>query len=146
MEAPFSNRVIVRKFYEEVWNERKTDAVDSWLSPSHAFVDQNATDAMTGPEAYKAIVKRFFDAFSNLKFEVVDLICEKDKVAASWVISGVHTGTYRGVPATNKKLSVEGISIHQIADGKIMDTYSAWDALGLMRKIGAVREVEGAGD
>ena len=138
MAAAIPNKVLVRKFYREVWDERKVQAVDKYLSPSHAFVDPNALDEKTGPEAYKEIVMRFFQAFSELKFEVQDMICENDKVAAAWTISGVHTGEYRGIAATNKKVSVEGISIHQVADGKIMDTTSVWDTLGLMKKIGAI--------
>ncbi|MBS1839334.1 MAG: ester cyclase [Acidobacteria bacterium] len=136
------NKTIVKKFYQEVWNEKKVKAAQEWLSPSHALVDPNASDTLTGPEAYKTIVDRFMRAFSELKFEVQDMVCEKDKVVASWVISGVHTGEYNGLPPTNKKISVEGISIHQIADGKIMDTYSVWDTLGLLKKVGGVVTVE----
>jgi steroid delta-isomerase-like uncharacterized protein len=136
------NKTIVKKFYQEVWNERKMKAVDTFLSPSHALVDPNASDSLTGPEAYKLIVSRFMKAFSNLKFEVQDMVCENDKVVASWMISGVHTGEYNGLQPTNKKISVEGISIHQIADGKIMDTYSVWDTLGLLKKVGGVVTVQ----
>jgi steroid delta-isomerase-like uncharacterized protein len=142
MAVVIPNRTIVKRFYEEVWNERKMKAVDAWLSPSHALVDPNAKDSTTGPEAYKAVVSRFLRAFSNLKFEVQDMVSEKDKVVASWVISGVHTGEYNGLEPTNRKISVEGISIHQIADGKIMDTYSVWDTLGLLKKVGGVVTVE----
>jgi steroid delta-isomerase-like uncharacterized protein len=136
--ATIPNKELVKKFYKEVWNERKVQCVDKYLSPSHALVDPNATDAMTGPAAYKAVLTRFLRAFSNLKFEVQDMVGEEDKVVASWIISGVHTGEYNGIAPTNKKITVEGISIHQIADGKIMDSYSVWDALGLMKKIGAI--------
>ena len=136
--ATIPNKEFVKKFYKEVWNERKVQCVDKYLSPSHALVDPNAMDAMTGPAAYKTILTRFMRAFSNLKFEVQDMVCEGDKVVASWMISGVHTGEYNGVAPTNKKISVEGISIHQIADGKIMDSYSVWDTLGLMKMIGAI--------
>jgi steroid delta-isomerase-like uncharacterized protein len=132
------NKVLVKKFYEEVWNERKLKAVDAFLSPSHALVDPNAADSLTGPEAYKAVVSRFMRAFSSLKFEVQEMVCEGDRVVASWMISGVHTGEYNGLEPTNKKISVEGISIHQIANGKIMDTYSVWDTLGLLKKVGGV--------
>lgn len=142
MAVVIPNKTIVKRFYEEVWNEGKMKAVDAWLSPSHALVDPNTTDSMTGPEAYKVVVSRFLRAFSNLKFEVQDMVSEKDKVAASWVISGVHTGEYNGLEPTNRKISVEGISIHQIADGKIMDTYSVWDTLGLLKKVGGVVTVE----
>ena len=41
-------------------------------------------------------------------------------------------------PATNKKVSVDGITIHHIAAGKIMDSYSNWDALGMMQQLGVV--------
>jgi len=137
-----TNKELVKKFYQEVWNERKAQCVEKYLSPSHALVDPNATDTKTGPEAYKTVLARFLRAFSNLKFEVQEMVCEKDKVVASWMITGVHSGEYNGLAPTNKKITVEGISIHQIADGKIMDTYSVWDTLGLMKKVGAVVTVQ----
>lgn len=137
-----SNKELVKKFYQEVWNERKAQSVEKYLSPSHALVDPNAADTKTGPEAYMEVLTRFLRAFSNLKFEVEEMVCEKDKVVASWTITGVHSGEYNGLPPTNKKVAVEGISIHQIADGKIMDTYSVWDTLGLMKKVGGVVTVK----
>ena len=140
--AAIANKDLVKRFYQEVWNERKAQCVEKYLSPSHALVDPNAADTKTGPEAYKEVLTRFMRAFSNLKFEVQDMVCEKDKVVASWMITGVHSGEYNGMAPTNKKLTVEGISIHQIADGKIMDTYSVWDTLGLMKKVGAVVTVQ----
>ncbi|GAC1636055.1 MAG: hypothetical protein NVS9B14_14190 [Candidatus Acidiferrum sp.] len=140
--AAISNKELVKRFYQEVWNERKAQCVEKYLSPSHALVDPNAMDTKTGPEAYKEVLTRFMRAFSHLKFEVQEMLCEKDKVVASWMITGVHSGEYNGMAPTNKKITVEGISIHQIADGKIMDTYSVWDTLGLMKKVGAVVTVQ----
>ena len=64
------------------------------------------------------------------------------------MISGVQSRQYNGLVPTNKKLVVEGISLQQIAGGKIMDTCSVWDTLGLSRKarrVGTVAEVEVAG-
>ncbi len=43
-----------------------------------------------------------------------------------------------GVPATNRRVSVDGMTIHHIAGGKIMDSYSNWDALGMMQQLGVV--------
>ena len=138
MTVAIPNKTLIRKFYQEVWNERKVQEASQYLSPSHALVDPNASESTTGPEAYQAVVARFLRAFSGLKFEVQDMVCEKDKVVASWMITGVHTGEYNGIAPTNKKIAVEGISIHQISNGKIMDTSSVWDTLGLLKKIGAV--------
>jgi steroid delta-isomerase-like uncharacterized protein len=136
------NKTVVRRLYQEVWNERKLDVADELISPSHALVDPNASGAQTGPEAYKAQVMRLVSAFPDLKFRVQDMICDKDKVVAAWTISGTHKGEYNGITATNKKVLVEGITIHQISDGKILDSLVSWDLLGLLKKIGAIVTVQ----
>jgi predicted ester cyclase len=43
-----------------------------------------------------------------------------------------------GVPATDRSFEVEAITIHRIADGKIAEEWTVWDALGLLQQIGAV--------
>jgi len=90
MAIAIPNKTLIRKFYQEVWNERKVQEASKYLSPSHALVDPNASDSTTGPEAYQAVVARFLRAFSGLEFAVQDMVCEKDKEVASWTISGVH--------------------------------------------------------
>ena len=80
----------------------------------------------------------FLAGYSDLHFTIEDMIAEKDKVVACWTISGTQRGEYLGIPATNKKVSVDGITIHHNANGKIMDSYSNWDALGMMQQLGVV--------
>jgi predicted ester cyclase len=43
-----------------------------------------------------------------------------------------------GVPATNKKVSVDGITISHVVNAKIMDSYVSWDAWGMMQQLGVV--------
>jgi steroid delta-isomerase-like uncharacterized protein len=136
------NKTIVRRLYQEVWNERKVEVADELISPSHALVDPNTSGAQTGPAAYKEQVMRLVSAFPDLKFKVHDMICEKDKVVAVWTISGTHKGAYNGLAATDKNVSVEGVTIHQIAAGKILDSLVSWDTLGLLKKIGAIVTVQ----
>ncbi len=130
------NKSIVRRLYEEVWNERKLDVVDELISPSHALHDPNVSGSQLGPDAYKQQVARFTTAFPDLHFAIEDIVSEKDKLVVSWTISGTHKGEYEGIPPTDKKISVDGITISYIANGKILDSYVSWDALGLMRQLG----------
>src|SRR5258708_26107903 len=69
-----------------------------------------------------------------MRFTVEDMLVENDKVAVGWTISGTHKGEFRGISPTGRKVSVEGITINHIADGKIMDSYVSWDALGLLQQ------------
>jgi steroid delta-isomerase-like uncharacterized protein len=132
------NRAIVRRLYEEVWNKRRLELVDEIISPSHALHDPNLTDSSVGPDAYKRQVSRFIAGIPDLRLTIEDIVGEKEKLAVAWTISGTHTGEFMGIPATNKKVYVEGITINHIVDGKIMDSYISWDTFGMMQQLGVV--------
>ena len=132
------NKAIVRRLYEEVWNKRRLDAVDHLISPSHALNDPIVSGSQTGPELYKRRVVEFTASFPDLRFTIEDMIAEKGKVVVSWIFSGTHQGDFMGIPASGRKVSVEGITIHYVTNGKILDSYARWDALGVMRQLGDV--------
>jgi steroid delta-isomerase-like uncharacterized protein len=135
---PIDSKTIVRRLYEDAWNKRKLELVSDLISPSHALHDNNFPGSSVGPEAYRAQMATYLAAFPDLRFTVEDIVAEKDKVAASWTLSGTHKGEIWGVRATNKKMCLDGITIHHIANGKIIDSYISSDALGLMRQLGLV--------
>jgi steroid delta-isomerase-like uncharacterized protein len=132
------NKSIVRRLYEEVWNKRNLEVVNELISPSHALQGPSIFGSSMGPEAYKHQVLRFLEGYPDLRWTVEDTIAEKDKVVACWTMSGTHEGDFMGVSATNKKVSVDGMTIHHIAGGRIMDSSFNWDALGMMQQLGAV--------
>jgi steroid delta-isomerase-like uncharacterized protein len=130
------NKAIVRRLYKEVWNQRRLEVVDELISPSHALNDPIASDSQIGPELYKRRVVDLTTSFPDLRFTIEDMIAEKEKIVACWTITGTHKGEFMDIPATGRKVSVEGITIHLIKNGKILDSYARWDALGLMRQLG----------
>src|SRR5713226_616263 len=130
------NKAIVRRLYEEVWNKRRVELVDELMSPSHAMHSNHVPDSCIGPEAYKREMARFVTGFPDLRFTVEDMVAENEKVAVAWTISGTHKGEFRGISPTGKKVSIEGITINHIANGKIMDSYVNWDALSLLQQFG----------
>jgi len=132
------NKAVVRRLYEEVWNKRRLELVDEIISPSHALHDPILTDSSVVPDAYKRQVSRFIVGIPDLRFTIEDIVDEKEKLAVAWTISGTHTGEFMGIPATNKKVYVEGITINHLVDGKIMDSYISWDTFGMMQQLGVV--------
>jgi len=89
-----------------------------------------------GPSAYRRQVERFQKALPDLKFSIDETVSEKDKLVVAWTITGTHRGELLGIPATNKKISVSGITINQIADGKILESTVVWDVVALMQQLG----------
>jgi steroid delta-isomerase-like uncharacterized protein len=132
------NKAIILRLYEDVWNKRKLEVVSEIISPSHALQAPNISGSSVGPEAYKSQVALFLAGYPDLHFTIEDTVVEKDKVVACWTLSGTHKGDFMGVAATNKRISVDGMTIHHVAGGKIMDSYSNWDALGMMQQLGVV--------
>jgi predicted ester cyclase len=55
-----------------------------------------------------------------------------------WTVAGTHEGELAGIPPTGRRFSVSGISIARIVNGRIIESWNNWDALGLMQQLGVV--------
>jgi steroid delta-isomerase-like uncharacterized protein len=131
-----SPREVIRRLYEEAWNERRLEVVDQLFSKSHALNSPNASGPAVGPTAYKNQVASFVAGFPDLRIVVEEIISENDKIVVSWILAGTHKGEFLGIAPTNHKVSITGITIHQIVDGKILDSQAAWDAISLFQQLG----------
>jgi steroid delta-isomerase-like uncharacterized protein len=132
------NKSIVRRLYEEVWNKRKLGVMNELVSPSHALHGPLYTGPAIGPEVYRRQISLFVAGFPDLRFAIEDTVAEQDKVVVCWTFSGTHKGDFMGVPATDKKVSVDGITIHVLSKGIIMDSYVSLDMWGMMQQLGVI--------
>lgn len=135
---PVDNKDVVRRLYEEVWNKRRLEVAGELIARSHAVQLFDAADSGVGPEAYARNVTQFVRAFPDLKFTIIDMVAEKDKVVALWNISGTHKGEFRGIAPTGRKVTVDGITINQLSEGKVMDSYVSLDLWSLMQQLGVI--------
>ena len=134
------NRAIVRRLYEEVWNLRRFELLDELISPSYAYhgpiLGDREVGSPAGLEVYKRIVTTFLKGFPDLRLTVRDTLGEGEKIVVLWTLSGTHRGEFMGIPATNKNVSTDGITINHLYDGKIIDSYASWDAYSLLKVLG----------
>ncbi|NUR41408.1 MAG: SnoaL-like domain-containing protein, partial [Streptomyces sp.] len=66
-----------------------------------------------------------------------------DRVCTRWTWHGTHTGDFMGMPATGKRVSMTGTTIHRCgADGRIAEGWWQYDRLGLMEQLGALDDLE----
>jgi SnoaL-like polyketide cyclase len=131
-----SPREVIRRLYKEVWNERKLEVIDQLVSQSHALISPLVLGPGMGPAAYKkrdCIVRR---GFSGLAVYSRGNDLRKGQIVASWTFTGTHKGEFLGIAPTNKKVPVTGITIHQTANGKILDSQATWDAISLFQQLG----------
>ena len=128
-----SNKALVRRYYEELWNRRNPGVADELFAPGfRLFPESNP-----GPEGVKQFYGQLLTAFPDLWVRVDDLIAaEGNKVVARFVIGGTQRGQFLGIPATGKPMAVEEITIWRIADGMIAERWTAVDALGAAQQLG----------
>jgi predicted ester cyclase len=77
-------------------------------------------------------------AFPDLHFTVEDMVAEGDKVACRITVRATHRGDFRSIRATGRQVTMTGIDILRIVDGKLADRWGEFDNLGLLQQLGAV--------
>ena len=65
-------------------------------------------------------------------------ISEGDWVATTLTFSGTHKGELMDIPASGNVVTFEGINVHRVENGKIVEGETAFDMLSFMQQVGAI--------
>jgi|SRR5579884_1036589 steroid delta-isomerase-like uncharacterized protein len=131
------NKSIARQFFEDAYNTGNVDLLEQLLAPT--YVDEKAPPGTpSGPQGIAEVITMFRRAFPDLRFTIEDQIAEGDRVATRYTFRGTQRGELMGIPPTGKQVSIGGISIYRIADGKMQQAWIEYDMLGLLQQLGVV--------
>ena len=132
------NGTLIRRWFEEVWNKGRMEAIDEMASPDAIGHGQAQHDTDIGLKEFRTFASDLRRAFPDFKVTIDRVIEQGDIVAARWTTTMTHKGEFLGFPATGKKVTVTGTSMQRIENGKIVEGWDNWDQLGLLVQIGAV--------
>ena len=131
------NKAMVSRFYEEVLNKHNPDAMEEFFAAD--FVDHNPSPGQApGLEGVKQEFVMMFTAFPDMHLTVDHQIAEGDKVVSRLTVHGTHKGDFMHIPATGKPLTITGIDIVRIKDGKAVERWGNFDELGMMLQLGVI--------
>ncbi len=133
------NVQIMRRWFQEVWNEGRTETIHELFSSEGVAHGQESPEAeLHGPQEFEAFVKKIRGAFPDMKLAVEDVFATGDKGVLRW--SGVmkHTGDAPGMPASGRTVRLRGITMVRFAEAKVVESWDNWDQLGMLQQIGAV--------
>lgn len=133
-----AQRTLAHEWFEEVWNKGRADAIAELFADdgiAHGLTDAEGNE-LRGPIAFRVFFDSFRSAFPDLRIEVVDTICEGDKIAARCEVRGTHAGDGIGIAATNRPISFTGMTILRIENGKIAEAWNNFDFQGLYTQLG----------
>ena len=132
------NKDLARRSWESL-SERNPDLIEEFYPPDLVW---HAPDQdIRGYEQARQFASTFFDAFPDINITVEDTIAEGDQVVTRYTIRGTHRGeTEEFGPPTGRQMEVEGITIHRIEGGKIVEEWERYDNLSVMQQLGLVPE------
>ena len=138
------NKDIVRRFIEEGFDEGRDELIDELLDEDFVGYESANPEPIRGPEGFRQIVETYRSAFPDIEFTIHNLVAEDDWVTARWTASGTHEGELMGIEPTGQRVENVGMEFNRVRDGKIVEGYVVWDALGMLQQLGAMPDEHGS--
>jgi steroid delta-isomerase-like uncharacterized protein len=139
------NVKLMRRWFQEVWNERNTQTIHELVAPNAVTFGQlEDGQPLRGAAEFAAFAERILGAFSDIHFVVEDAFGAGDKVVARWSATMAHSGGDLGMAPTGKQVRLTGISVVRVSEGKVVEGWDNWDQLGLMKQLGVFQAPEAA--
>lgn len=134
------NRELIHR-YTEAWNEGDLDAVEEIVTDDYVLHDPAFFRMPPGPDGVKQVIRVFRAAFPDAAWEIHEMIAAEDAVAVRWTVSGTHEGEFFGVEPTGEAFEIEGFELDRVHDGEVTETWTVYDALGLLQQLGILPDI-----
>jgi predicted ester cyclase len=125
---------VVRLLHSRLLDARDPGAVADLFAPgfvSHS-IPPGFPPGVEGVTRWLGVVR---DAFPDVEVTIDELVADGDRAAVATTISGTHTGELMGMPPTGRRVSVAGIDMVRVEDGRIVEHRGLTDTVGLMRQL-----------
>ncbi len=130
------DRELITRFIEEAFNCGNTHVIRELVAPDH--ISHLPSGDHYGPEGVRIDINCFRTAFPDLNIQIDEMIEAKERVVYRFTARGTHNGPFMGVPASGRKVEVQGIAIDRVSDGKTVERWVQYDSAGLLQQLGVL--------
>ena len=133
-----TEETLAHRWFEEVWNQKREAAIDELMAEEsivHGLVGPDGKP-IRGPAGFKPFFRQFCTAFPDIRIVVEDVVVDGDKIAVRCSVTGTHTGPGLKPDPTTKPITINGICIMRVEDGKIAEGWNNFDFLTLYQQLG----------
>ena len=129
------------KMYTNVWddiiNKRMLDKFNDSNFTKNVVMYASPTNVV-GIDSARAYYANYLTGFSDVSFTIKDVFGMANKLVKHWNFKGTHTGMFFGIPATNKKVDIDGVTLVRMENGKIAEERDFLDNLEFMQQLGLI--------
>jgi steroid delta-isomerase-like uncharacterized protein len=136
-----NNKKVSRRFFEEAFQQGNPKLFEEVYAANHVNRGPGAIPGLPdGPEGMRKYVDNYRTAFPDNNFTIDEQIAEGDRVVTRWTAHGTQTGEMPGggIPVTGKSATVTGMTVDRFMNGKIVESWSIFDQMGMMQQLGVV--------
>ena len=137
------NKAIVRRMTEEFYNQGNVESAERFFADSYVHHDP-ASAQVRDRDGLKQVLRAFLAGCPDLHITIDQLLAEGDTVTKRWSYHATHTGDLAGLPPTLKRITMSGLELFRLSDGKIVECWLGYDNLSLMQQLGVIPTVEQA--
>jgi len=130
------NKALVREVYEQIWNAHNPEATERYYAIEYNDHNPALPDQAGGAAGAQQVFSTFIAAFPDVHFTLDLQTAEADIVTTRWTASGTNSGSLMGMPPTGRQITITGIDILCVRDGKIVDRWGNFDFAGMMQQLG----------
>lgn len=128
------NKAVIRRSMVDLREGGNLSLIDECYSPHYVGHDPNNPHVTTLADT-AAFVEELHQGYADIVVTIDDQIAEGDRVATRWTFRGTDTGAFPP-HAAGAAVTIAGITISRLHDGKIVEEWAEWDAAGLQRQRG----------
>lgn len=121
---------------EEGFNKGNERVIDELVAPN--FATREESMRAVGLAGFKEMVSAFRTAFPDARMTIEDVIAAGDKVITWAYFTGTHRGPLEGIPPTGKRVKVKDVDLFRIEQGKIVESSTTFDRLGMLKQLGVI--------
>lgn len=136
MSLIIKNKMLITRYFEEVWNQGEVEVLDEIISPYYNNHSPGMPNPPAGPNGLKPIVLAIRMAFPDLKYVIENMVIAEDQVAVHTTMHGTHHGDFFGIKPSGKVIQVAQMQIERIKDNQIVEHWRVTDDLTLLRQLG----------
>lgn len=130
------NKEIIRRYVQEIYNNGNLDKLAEFVAPD--YVNHTEVQEVEGISGLHAFVTAMRASMPDMHQEIHNQIVEGDLEVHRYTITGTHQEEWLSIPASGNPVTIEGLTLSRLREGKIVEEWTYTNSLALMAQMGAI--------
>jgi steroid delta-isomerase-like uncharacterized protein len=133
---PVESLVEHQRIWIEGLNRGDVSVADASFSADCVIHITGVAAPLRGLGPWKELVGGLLAAFPDMRFTIEEQFVQGDRAAFRWRAVGTHTRPLGAAPATGKAVSIDGLIVDHLEDGKVRERWEQWDQSLMLQQLG----------